>query len=169
MKIKKYISINRKLLLIYLKNPKLPGARNGAEVCLERILQAQNVLKHTGFNTVDAKAAVLELNQFKFKERSIRFLLITRQRSINFFLLTREKLKAVVLKLKESRKKKTDAVNDVVTPALSVPASDVLTTVTVARDVVQYTTEIKITSDLDNSKNTKMKTDAANDVVKNVL
>ena len=42
MKIKKYISINRKLLLIYLKNPKLPGARDGAKVCLERILQAQN-------------------------------------------------------------------------------------------------------------------------------
>jgi hypothetical protein len=127
MKIKKYISINRKLLLIYLKNPKLPGARDGAEVCLQRILQAQNVLKHTGFDTVDARSAVLELNQFKLKERSIRFLLITRQRSINFFLLTREKLKAAVLKLKESRKKKTDAVNDVVTPALSVPASDVLT------------------------------------------
>lgn len=113
MKIKKYISINRKLLLIYLKNPKSPGSRDGAEVCLQRILQAQNVLKHTGFDTVDAKAVILELNQFKFKQRSIRFLLITRQRSINFFLLTREKLKVAILKLKESRKKKTDAVNDV--------------------------------------------------------
>jgi hypothetical protein len=96
MKIKKYISINRKLLLIYLKNPKLPGARDGAKVCLERILQAQNVLKHTGFDTVDGKAAVLELNQFKLKERLIRFFLKTRQRSINFFLLTKEKLKDVV-------------------------------------------------------------------------
>ena len=114
MKIKKYISINRKLLLIYLKNPKLPQARDGAKLCLERILQAQNVLKHTRFDTVDARAAVLELNQFKLKQRSIRFLLITRQRSINFFLLTREKLKAAILKLKESRKKKTDAANDVV-------------------------------------------------------
>ena len=80
MKIKKYISINRKLLLIYLKNPKLPGARNGAKVCLERILQAQNVLKHTGFDTVDAKAAILELNEFKFKQRLIRFFLITRKK-----------------------------------------------------------------------------------------
>lgn len=114
MKIKKYISINRKLLLIYLKNPKLPGAETGARVCLDRILQAQNALKHTGFDKVDGKAAALELKQFKFKERSIRFLLKTRQRLINFFLLTREKLKVAILKYKESRKKKTDAVNDVV-------------------------------------------------------
>jgi len=142
MKIKKYISINRKLLLIYLRNPQWPRSRDGAKVCLERILQAQNVLKHTRFDTVDGKLAVLELNQFKLKQRSIRFLLITRQRSINFFLLTRKKLKAAVLKLKESRKKKTDAVNDLVTPALITPPSGVLTKisyidkVTVARDVV---------------------------------
>ena len=138
MKIKKYISINRKLLLIYLRNPQWPRSRDGAKVCLERILQAQNVLKHTGFNTVDARAAVLELNEFKLKERLIRFLLITRQRSINFFLLTREKLKAAILKLKESRKKKTDAANDLVTPALITPPSGVLTTDTlVTRDVVK--------------------------------
>ena len=105
MKIKKYISINRKLLLIYLKNPKLPGAETGARVCLDRILQAQNALKHTGFNKVDGKAAALELKQFKFKERSIRFLLKTRQRSINFFLLTMRKIKVAAFKLKKSCKK----------------------------------------------------------------
>ena len=114
MKIKKYISINRKLLLIYLRNLQWPRSRDYAKVCLDRILQAQNASKHTGFDKVDGKLAALELKEFKFKERSIRFLLITRQRSINFFLLTREKLKVAILKYKESRKKKTDAVNDVV-------------------------------------------------------
>ena len=88
MKIKKYISINRKLLLIYLKNPKLPRAETGARVCLDRILQAQNALKHTGFNKVDGKAAALELKEFKFKERSIRFFLITRKKLLKFFLNT---------------------------------------------------------------------------------
>ena len=121
MKIKKYISINRKLLLIYLKNPKLPGAETGARVCLDRILQAQNALKHTGFDKVDGKLAALELKEFRFKERSIRFLLKTRQRLIrtrqrliNSLLLTMRKIKIAALKLKKSCKKKPDAVNDVV-------------------------------------------------------
>ena len=121
MKIKKYISINRKLLLIYLKNPKLPGAETGARVCLDRILQAQNALKHTGFDKVDGKATALELKQFKFRERLIRFFLITRQRLIrtrqrliNSLLLTIRKIKVAALKLKKSRKKKSDVVNDVV-------------------------------------------------------
>ena len=88
MKIKKYISINRKLLLIYLRNPKLPGAETGARVCLDRILQAQNASKHIGFDKVDGRAAALELKQFKFKERSIRFFLITKKRLFKLFLNT---------------------------------------------------------------------------------
>jgi len=162
MKIEKYISINRKLLLIYLKNPKLPEARDGAKVCLERILQAQNVLKHTDFNTVDGKLAVLELNEFKFKQRSIRFLLITRQRSINFFLLTREKLKAAILKLKESRKKKTDAVNNLVTPALITPPSGVLTN-------TDTTTTNSIVFNVSTEKSNSNVTFKFVDVVKNVV
>jgi len=85
MKIKKYISINRKLLLIYLRNPQWPRSRDNAKVCLERILQAQNVLKHTVFDTVDAKSAVLELNEFKLKERLIRFFLKTKKRFFKLF------------------------------------------------------------------------------------